>query len=57
MDSVVQLTAVLTPTEEGGFVALNPETGTRREVKVGTLARLLRQAEVSPDEFIAALRA
>jgi predicted RNase H-like HicB family nuclease len=24
----VELTAVLTPAEEGGFVALNPETGT-----------------------------
>jgi len=24
----VQLTAVLIPAEEGGFVALNPETGT-----------------------------
>lgn len=24
----MELTAVLTPTEEGGFVALNPETGT-----------------------------
>ncbi len=24
----LQLTAVLTPAEEGGFVALNPETGT-----------------------------
>jgi predicted RNase H-like HicB family nuclease len=26
--SIMQLTAVLTPAEEGGFVALNPETGT-----------------------------
>ncbi len=24
----MQLTAVLTPAEEGGFVAMNPETGT-----------------------------
>jgi predicted RNase H-like HicB family nuclease len=24
----MQMTAVLTPAEEGGFVALNPETGT-----------------------------
>lgn len=24
----MELTAVLTPAEEGGFVALNPETGT-----------------------------
>ena len=29
MDEVaMELTAVLTPAEEGGFVALNPETGT-----------------------------
>jgi hypothetical protein len=28
-----------------------------REVKVGTLAGVLRQAEVSTEEFIAALRA
>jgi predicted RNase H-like HicB family nuclease len=25
---LMELTAVLTPAEEGGFVALNPETGT-----------------------------
>jgi predicted RNase H-like HicB family nuclease len=28
LESLMQLTAVLTPAEEGGFVALNPETGT-----------------------------
>ncbi len=27
-----------------------------KEVKVGTLAGILRQAEVSPEEFLAALR-
>lgn len=27
----MELTAVLTPAEEGGFVALNPETGTTTE--------------------------
>jgi predicted RNA binding protein YcfA (HicA-like mRNA interferase family) len=27
-----------------------------REIKVGTLAGILRQADVSPDEFIQALR-
>ncbi len=27
-----------------------------REVKIGTLAGLLRQAEVTPEEFIVALR-
>jgi predicted RNase H-like HicB family nuclease len=26
--TLMELTAVLTPAEEGGFVALNPETGT-----------------------------
>ena len=93
----MELTAVLTPAEEGGYVALNPETGTTTqgetveeaianlkeatalylsefpitapghplvttfsipahgEVKVGTLAGVLRQAEVSPEEFIAAM--
>lgn len=28
MELGMELTAVLTPSEEGGFVALNPETGT-----------------------------
>jgi len=97
----MELTAVLSPAEEGGYVALNPETGTttqgeiveealanlqeatalylsefpllvpgfpetsgrskgcvvplHSEVKVGTLAGILRQADVTPDEFIAAL--
>ena len=27
----MQLTAVLTPAEEGGFVAMNPETGTHSQ--------------------------
>jgi len=27
----MQLTAVLTPAEEGGFVAMNPETGTTNQ--------------------------
>ena len=93
----MELTAVLKPAEEGGFIALNPETGTttqgetveeavanlpeattlylsefpllgaghtvvtmftvseHAEVRVGTLAGVLRQAEVSPDEFTNAL--
>lgn len=29
----MQLTAVLTPAEDGGFVALNPETGTTTQGK------------------------
>lgn len=28
MRKVMELTAVLTPAEEGGYIALNPETGT-----------------------------
>lgn len=28
---VMELTAVLTPAEEGGYVAFNPETGTSTE--------------------------
>jgi predicted RNase H-like HicB family nuclease len=28
VEEAMELTAVLTPAEEGGFVALNPETGT-----------------------------
>ncbi len=28
MGPAMQLTAVLTPADEGGFIALNPETGT-----------------------------
>jgi predicted RNase H-like HicB family nuclease len=87
----MELTAVLTPAEEGGSIALNPETGTttqgetveeaianlaeatalylsefplrskgcvvplHSEVKVGSLAGVLRQADVSSEEFIAAL--
>jgi predicted RNase H-like HicB family nuclease len=27
-EQIMELTAVLTPAEEGGFVAFNPETGT-----------------------------
>ena len=28
LEEIMELTAVLTPVEEGGYVALNPETGT-----------------------------
>ena len=46
--------------QRGSHVVLRRgSTGTvvplHREVKVGTLAGLLRQAQVSPDEFIQAL--
>ena len=29
----MELTAVLTPAEEGGYIALNPETGTTENVE------------------------
>jgi predicted RNase H-like HicB family nuclease len=91
----MELTAVLTPAPEGGFVALNPETGSTSqgetveeavanlrdatalyleefplpsttetvgcvvplhpELKMGTLASVLRQAQVAPEEFLRAL--
>jgi hypothetical protein len=38
--------------QESGCVLPN-----HREIKVGTLAGILKQAGVSPDEFLAALRA
>ena len=59
----MELTVVLTPAEEVGFVALNSETGTITEgdtipmqpaLEVGLLTRLLKHAEVGIDEFLAA---
>ena len=39
------LTAVLTPAEEGGFIALNPETGTTSEGEtLGEALENLREA-------------
>ena len=41
----MELTAVLTPAEEGGFVALNPETGTTTQGEsVEEALRNLREA-------------
>ena len=41
----MQLTAVLTPADEGGFVALNPETGsTSQGETVEDAVRKLREA-------------
>ena len=41
----MQLTAVLTPADEGGFVALNPETGTTSQGEtVEDAVRNLREA-------------
>lgn len=47
------LSAVLTPAEEGGFVALNPETGTttQGETIEEALANLREATEVFLEEF------
>ena len=47
------LTAVLTPASEGGFVALNPETGTtsQGESIVEALANLKEATELWLEEF------
>lgn len=49
----MQVTAVLTPAEEGGFVALNPETGTtsQGETIEGALANLREAVELYLEEF------
>lgn len=49
----MQLTAVLSPAEEGGFVALNPETGTssQGESIEEALASLLEATELYLEEF------
>ena len=58
----MELTAVLTPAEEGGYVAFNPETGTTTEGdsilpmrKLPHLSGLLRQAQVDVREFLECL--
>jgi len=47
------LTAVLTPAEEGGFVALNPETGTttQGESIAEAVANLREATELYLEEF------
>jgi len=47
------LSAVLTPAEEGGFVALNPETGTtsQGETLEAALANLREATELYLEEF------
>jgi len=47
------LTAVLTPAEEGGFVALNPETGTTTQGESidKALANLREATELFLEEF------
>jgi predicted RNase H-like HicB family nuclease len=49
----MQLTAVLLPAEEGGFVALNPETGTstQGESIEEALANLREATELYLEEF------
>jgi predicted RNase H-like HicB family nuclease len=49
----MELTAVLTPAEEGGFVALNPETGTttQGETIEEALANLREATALYLDEF------
>ena len=52
----VLLTAVLIPAEEGGFVALNPETGstTQGESVPEAIANLREATELYLEEFISA---
>jgi predicted RNase H-like HicB family nuclease len=49
----MELTAVLTPSEEGGFVALNPETGTatQGETIEEALANLREATRLYLSEF------
>ncbi len=49
----MRLTAVLTPAEEGGFVALNPETGTttQGETVEEAVKNLKEATELFLDEF------
>ena len=49
----MQATAVLTPAEEGGFVAFNPETGTttQGETIEDALANLREAVELFLEEF------
>lgn len=47
----MQVTAILTPAEEGGYVAFNPETGTtiQGETVEGALANLREAVELHTD--------
>jgi predicted RNase H-like HicB family nuclease len=49
----MQMTAVLTPAEEGGFVALNPETGTtsQGETVEEAIANLREATAIYLEEF------
>lgn len=52
----MQLTAILTPAAEGGFVALNPETGTstQGESVEEALANLQEATTLYLEEFVEA---
>ena len=52
-DSPMQLTAVLIPAQEGGFVAINPETGTstQGETIQEAIANLQEATELYLEEF------
>lgn len=54
----MQLTAVLSPAEEGGFVALNPETGTvsQGETVEEAIANLREATALYIEEFPLAAR-
>lgn len=49
----MELTAILTPAEEGGYVALNPETGTttQGETVEEAIANLREATELYLSEF------
>jgi predicted RNase H-like HicB family nuclease len=49
----MQITAILTPAEEGGYVALNPETGTatQGDSVEEALANLREAVELYLEEF------
>ena len=49
----MQMTAVLTPAEEGGFIALNPETGTttQGETIEEAIANLREATSLYLEEF------
>ena len=54
----MELTAVLTPAEEGGYVAFNPETGTTTEGESieEALANLREATTLYLEEFPAAIQ-
>jgi predicted RNase H-like HicB family nuclease len=49
----MQMTAVLTPSDEGGYIALNPETGTTSEGETveSALSNLREAVELYLEEF------